>query len=217
MDSHRDRGQDRQARRWSQAAGVSLAGHHAVELAAGIGLPGEPLLGRRRALLAWGALFPGQLALAACGQGRWDRLLAATNGAFCALAMQHYLSWPWRLRHGIPVLTDTEGLPARWLPAYNLTLLATIIAATIGSASECPAAAARWHLYGLATYPSSTPPPATTQPGCAPATNPTERSLMDAMTPPRLLAQLHWGPNGDPSITRRQPVGASACSDHLWA
>jgi hypothetical protein len=50
--------------------------------------------------------------------------------------MRHYLTWPWRLRHGIPALTATEGLPARWLPAYNLTLMAIIIGATIGSASE---------------------------------------------------------------------------------
>lgn len=38
-------------RRWTDAAVVAIAVHHGIELAAGIGLPGEPLLGRRRAVL----------------------------------------------------------------------------------------------------------------------------------------------------------------------
>jgi hypothetical protein len=153
MASRRTGGRDRRPRRWSQAAGVSLAGHHVLELAAGIGVPAEPWLGRCRAVAGWAALFSGQLALTARGQRRWEPAIAFTNGAFCALALQHYLSWPWRLRYALPVLTDAEGLPARWLPAYNAALLATMICATIGSASECPAGRARWHLLGLATLP----------------------------------------------------------------
>ncbi len=118
-------------RKWTGVAVVSIAAHHAMELAAGIGVPGEPLIGRRPAVLAWGALFPLQVAVASVGERRWDRLLAAANGSFQALALQHYLSWQWRLHGGIPTLTDAEGLPARWLPAYNLVLLAAIVSSTI--------------------------------------------------------------------------------------
>lgn len=141
-------------RKWADVAVLSIAAHHGMELAAGLGMPGEPLIGRRPAVLAWGALFPMQLAVASFGGLSWERVLAAGNGSLQALALQHYLSWPWRLRGGIPTLTDAEGLPARWLPAYNLALLAAIVSSTIGSATECPTAGRRWHLWGLATLPA---------------------------------------------------------------
>jgi len=141
-------------RKWTNVAVISIAAHHGMELASGIGVPGEPLIGRRPAVLAWGAVLPLQLAVASFGERRWDRVLAAANGSFQALALQHYLSWRWRLRCGIPTLTDAEGLPARWLSAYNLALLAAIVSSTIGSATECPAAGRRWHLWGLATLPA---------------------------------------------------------------
>jgi len=96
---------------------------------------------------------PARLSLGAL-RSSWDRVLAAANGSLQALALQHYLSWPWRLRYGIPTLTETEGLPARWLPAYNLALLAAMVSSTIGSVTECPTAGRRWHLWGLATLPA---------------------------------------------------------------
>lgn len=98
-------------------------------------------------------MFPAQLAVASFGGPDWDRVLAAANGSFQALAAQHYLSWPWRLRYGIPILTDAESLPRRWLPAYNAVLLAAMAASTIAWFTECPAGGRRWHLYGLATLP----------------------------------------------------------------
>lgn len=55
---------------------VSAAAHHGIELAAGIGLPGEPFLGRRRAALGWSALFSAHVAVSSVGGSRCDRLLA---------------------------------------------------------------------------------------------------------------------------------------------
>ena len=37
-------------RRFSRLCVIATAAHHTIELAAGIGVPGEPMLGRRRAL-----------------------------------------------------------------------------------------------------------------------------------------------------------------------
>ncbi len=53
-------------------------------------------------------------------------MLAAANGSSQALAARHYLSWPPRLRHGLPFLTDAESLPRRWLAAYVALLAATL-------------------------------------------------------------------------------------------
>jgi len=82
-------------RKWIKVAVISIAAHHGIELAAGIGVPGEPLIGRRPAVLAWGALFPIQLTVASFGERRWERVLAAANGSLQALALQRYLSWRW--------------------------------------------------------------------------------------------------------------------------
>jgi hypothetical protein len=141
-------------RRWTGVAIVAIAAHHGIELVAGLGLPGEPLLGRRRAVLGWAAALSAQLVAASFGGRQWDQVLVAANGSFQALAAQHYVSWPWRFRWGVPVLTEAEGLPARWLPAYNAALLTAIIAATIGTFTEFSAGQRRWHLYGLATLPA---------------------------------------------------------------
>jgi hypothetical protein len=141
-------------RKWTKVAVVSVAAHHGIELAAGIGLPGEPLVGRRRAAFGWSALLSVHVAVSSFGGSRCDRSLATASGSLQALALQHYLSWPWQLRYGIPVLTDAEGLPARWLAVYNFALLAIIISTTIASASEYPDAGHRWHLSGLATLPA---------------------------------------------------------------
>jgi len=44
--------------------------------------------------------------LAADTRSRWRTAAAIANGAFRALALQHYLYWPWQLRCGIPILTN---------------------------------------------------------------------------------------------------------------
>jgi hypothetical protein len=141
------------ARPWTKLALAGVVAHHGIEFAAGIGLPGEPLLGRRRAVWVWTAALGAWSTVASIGGERWHPGLAAGNGALQALALQHYLSWPVRLHAGIPVLTSAEGLPDAWLPAYNVALLTMIASATVASAREARGAGAGWHLVGLATLP----------------------------------------------------------------
>jgi hypothetical protein len=140
-------------RRWTIFALTAAASHHGLELSAGIGLPGEPFLGRPRARGTWAALFAAVLTAASFGGRCCDPALAAWNGGLQALALQHYLLWPWRTFAGIPILTTADRLPQRWLPVYNAVLLAMLLSSSIGSLTECPAAGKRWHLLGLATLP----------------------------------------------------------------
>lgn len=139
------------SRVWKLLALGGIVGHHGVELAAGIGLPGEPVLGRRLTGQAWTALLLGWFA--ADTRSRWRTAAAIANGAFQALALQHYLYWPWQLRWGIPILSNAEGLPDHRLPLYNAALLAITLGTTIdtltGTRNSC-----RWHLVGLATLPA---------------------------------------------------------------
>jgi hypothetical protein len=144
-------------RRWTGFTILAVAAHHGIELAAGLGLPGEPLLSRRRAVCGWAAALSAHVAAASSAGRRWNPALAAANGSLQALAAQHYLSWPWRLLRGVPMLTQAEGLPAWWLPAYNAALLTAVAGATVGTLTEIPAGRRRWHLYGLATLPVQHP------------------------------------------------------------
>lgn len=146
----------RPTRRLPRNAGKRLAlsgvvGHHGLELAAGIGLPGEPVLGRRRAAAAWAGVLAAWAA--ADRTGRASAAVVAANGAVQALALQHYLYWPWRWRLGLPILTEAEGLPGRWLPFYNAALLAMVAGTTMDTASHAPDRWS-WHLVGLATLPA---------------------------------------------------------------
>lgn len=125
-----------------------------VVAAAGLGLPGEPRLGRRRARRLWAVALPGSLIGMAGRTPRSDAVAGFTAGAFQALALQHFVDWPWELRRGISQLIAAEGLPARLLPLYNAALLVTAGAAT------CAVMRARHrrvqvlgHLLGLSTLP----------------------------------------------------------------
>ena len=151
MDQTRRRTQTACRRVWKLLALTGIVGHHGVELAAGIGLPGEPVLGRRLTGQAWAALLLGWCA--GDTRNRWPTAAAIANGAFQALALQHYLYWPWQLRCGAPILTNAEGLPDRWLPLYNAALLAIMLGTTIDTLTGARNSR-RWHLMGLATLPA---------------------------------------------------------------
>lgn len=132
----------------------AVAAHHAIETAAGLGLPGEPILGRRRAALLWtGAFTANLLLLRQRGRAR-DGLAGFATGAYQALALQHYIDWPWKLRYGIPILTEAEGLPKKSLAPYNAALLTVTGSATAALiVSWRRPAAVIGHLLGLATLP----------------------------------------------------------------
>jgi hypothetical protein len=158
----------------------AVAAHRVIETAGGLGLPGEPVLGRRNAAVGWSAAFAANLVLVsrtassktagttrACKQSRTDTTrtrarrdaarnaaIGFANGAYQALALQHYVDWPWIVRRGLPILTEAEGLPQNLLPPYNAALLSTIAASTAAViAGRRSRAFALGHCAGLATPP----------------------------------------------------------------
>jgi hypothetical protein len=57
--------------------------------------------------------------------------------------------WPWESRRGLPILTEAEGLPARYIPPYNAVLYAWGLPAALALATETPRRW-RWALAGFA-------------------------------------------------------------------
>lgn len=131
----------------------AIGAHHLIETRAGIGLPGEPVLGRRRATWLWiGAFTANAFVIGRSGKNS-SAAVGFANGAYQALALQHYVDWPWQWRRGVPVLTDAEGMPEQWLPAYNAALLTAMSASTLAIVSDLRPRAVLAHLAGLATLP----------------------------------------------------------------
>jgi hypothetical protein len=129
---------------------LGTAAHHAFEVRAGVGLVFEPFIGRRAAVAMWALALPGW-ALAgwrAEGEGM-DRWIALNNGAGLAGGIVHFVEWPWELRHGIPYLTEAEGMTQAQLPAYNRVLHLWTLAGLLAVALETPRHARRQVLLGL--------------------------------------------------------------------
>jgi hypothetical protein len=135
-------------------AATLTAAHHGFELSSGIGLVLQPELGLGPACALWGTQIPVWIALAARGDRRWDRLLAAWSGAALAGALVHFVIWPWRPnRLGIPVLIEAEGLRSSSLPAYNAHLYVWGAASAFSIVREIHPGNRRWALVGIATLP----------------------------------------------------------------
>jgi hypothetical protein len=123
--------------------------HHGFELRAGVGLVFQPELGLAGASALWGVVFPASIIISARRSSRWERLLVFSLGANLAAAVLHFSLWPWRIRHGLPVLIEAEGLESRDLPAYNTILYLWSLAAVGAMAFEVPRPLRRWALAGI--------------------------------------------------------------------
>jgi hypothetical protein len=146
---------DRKVRRpWTALAAASTAAHHVFELSNGIGLVWQPELGLTGSGALWGTEIPIWIALAARGDKRWDKALAAGSGANIASVLVHFLLWPSRRsRLGLPILTEAEGLNASRLPAYNTLLYFWAVASALSIVHEISPRDRRWALVGFAALP----------------------------------------------------------------
>ena len=148
------RGERRVQRPWTALAAGSTAAHHVFELSSGIGLVWQPELGLARAGVLWGTEIPLWIALAARGDERFDKVLAAGSGANIASVLVHFLLWPSRRsRLGLPILTEAEGLSATLLPAYNFLLYVWAAASAVSIVHEISPRDRRWALVGFAALP----------------------------------------------------------------
>ena len=128
---------------------VGTAAHHGFELNAGVGLVFQPYLRLAGSSAYWATSLPLLFWAAARGGRRFDKPLAFASGTALAGAAVHFAIWPWKVRGGVPVLTEAEGLSADQLPAYNAILWAWALAAVTALVRETPRGARRWLLVGL--------------------------------------------------------------------
>ena len=99
---------------------LGTAAHHGFEVRAGVGLGFEPFIGRRAAVAMWsGALPAWVLAGWICEGERIEKWIAINNGAGLAGGIVHFVAWPWERRHGIPYLTEAEGMTPEQLGPYT--------------------------------------------------------------------------------------------------
>ena len=144
----------RTRRPWTMIAATLTAAHHGFELSSGVGLVLQPELGLRPACALWGTQIPVWILLAARGDKRWDRLLAAWSGAALAGVLVHFFLWPWKPNKlGIPILTKAEGLSSSSLPTYNVLLYVWGAASALSIIRDLRPGTRRWALVGLATLP----------------------------------------------------------------
>jgi hypothetical protein len=132
--------------------GLTSAGavaHHGFELAAGVGLVFQPHLGLAGAAGLWGIGLPGWAWLASRPGHRWERLLAFLAGMSAGAGVVHYTIWPVRLRRGLPMLVEAEGLRSQHMPAYNAILYGWTAAAAAALVLETPPVRRRWAIPGF--------------------------------------------------------------------
>jgi len=123
------------------------AAHQLFELGAGSGIIGQHRVGLPAAATlsmladaAWAAM--------ALDDRRWDRALAVGAGISMAAPALHYTLFPWRLRFGLPVLEQAEGLQGWPLTGYVALLYAWGISGVAASA-QLPRGTRRWTLAGV--------------------------------------------------------------------
>ncbi|MFE9203539.1 hypothetical protein [Micromonospora sp. NPDC007230] len=115
---------------------VSLAGHVAFELAAGVGMPLASLIGPYAAAGFWTLVTGGVLAATGRDESA-DPLLAAANGFGLAAVSAHLRGWPTRrTRAGLPWLKDCEGLGPELMPFYNPILYTSAVAGLLAVVRE---------------------------------------------------------------------------------
>jgi hypothetical protein len=128
---------------------AGTAAHHVYEVNAGVGLVFQPFMGLPGSIAYWSTNLPALAWAAARGGERFDKPLAFAAGTGLSGALVHFSLWPWKLRRGLPVLTEAEGLSPLQLPAYNAILWAWIVASVLALLRETPKGARRWFAIGL--------------------------------------------------------------------
>lgn len=128
--------------------GVMTAAHQALELGFGSGIIGQRHVGLAPAVALAVLADAGEVALA-LDRRRWDRTLAIAAGTAVAAPALHFTLFPWRLRFGVPVLDEAEGLHGGRLTVYVVVLYAWG-AAGAAAAFAIPPGRRRWMFAGVA-------------------------------------------------------------------
>jgi hypothetical protein len=141
----------RPRRPFSVLTALGTAAHHAFEVRAGVGLVFEPFIGRRGAVAMWGIGLPAWALAGWMAEGeQLEKWIALNNAAGLAGGIVHFVQWPSERRHGVPYLTEAEGMSAQQLGPYNRVLHLWTLAGLLAVALETPPHARRRALLGLA-------------------------------------------------------------------
>ena len=124
------------------------AAHQVLELCAGSGVIGQHRVGLPAAASLSMLVDVGWAAMA-LGDRRWDRALAMGAGTAIAAPALHYTLFPWRIRFGLPVLEEAEGLDGPPLVAYVALLYLWGLSGVLAS-RRLPRCSRRWTLAGIA-------------------------------------------------------------------
>ena len=124
------------------------AGHQLVELGGGSGVIGQRHVGLVPAACLSLATDVVWLAAALEDRGRWEGALAVGAGAALAAPVLHYTLFPWRLRFGVPVLVEAEGLLGGPLLGY-VVLLYGWCGSGLLATTGVPWGRRRWVLLGV--------------------------------------------------------------------
>ena len=127
---------------------MMTATHQLLELGVGSGVIGQHRVGLPAAASLSVVADTGWLAMA-LDDGRWDRALAVGAGTAMAAPVLHYTLFPWRLRFGVPVLEEAEGLKGLPLAGYVALLYAWGFSGA-SAARQLPRSSRRWTLAGIA-------------------------------------------------------------------
>lgn len=123
---------ERHPRRWTQVGAVAVAAHLFYELGTGVAMPYVSRIGPTTAA----TLYAAGSASAFHNAGRMprsrDAAFSVLNGAFLSAVIGHFATWPRTTLAGMPWLQECEGLTGRLMPAYNLILYVSAIAAVGG-------------------------------------------------------------------------------------
>ena len=79
---------------------------------------------------------------------RWDRALALGAGTAMAAPALHYTLFPWRVRFGLPVLEEAEGLEGLPLAGYVALLYVWGVSGVLAT-RQLPKSSRRWTLAGI--------------------------------------------------------------------
>jgi hypothetical protein len=123
--------------------------HQAVELAVGTGVIGQSRSGLAPAIAASVVMDTGWAAVGRRAPA--SPLAAYLAGVGMGVPIVHFTLWPWKLRGGLPVLTEAEGLPESWMPGYNAVLYLWFATSLAGLIAETPPKRRWWALAGLAS------------------------------------------------------------------
>jgi hypothetical protein len=128
--------------------GLLTAAHQLFELAGGSGVIGQHRLGLGPAAALSFLTDAAWVAMAVDDHRRWHRPLGVGAGTAVAAPVLHYTLFPWRLRFGVPVLEEAEGMRGVALAGY-VALLYAWGASGVIAVRQLPRSSRPWALVGV--------------------------------------------------------------------